>query len=100
MIQVFGAPGNAEMEPMRTSLARAGTAEPSYPPASAAGLFFATMLAGNPRNDKTGSYNSQRLENYRGQNRRFMRVFHQKKGGMVSHGPGALEGPRGEMAQG
>ena len=25
------APGNAEMEPVRTSLARAGTAMPSYP---------------------------------------------------------------------
>jgi len=55
------------------------------------------MPAGNLRNGKTGSYNSQRLENYRGQNRRFMRVFHQKKGGMVSQGfRGLLKAPQGK----
>jgi len=61
---VCGACGNAEMESVRTCQAHASTAEPNYPPASAAGLFFATMLASRQRIGSSPSCKSPGRPNY------------------------------------
>jgi len=79
-----GALANAAMEPTHASQEPAVFADLVYLKPRNAEHCFVMMLAGKPHKEKTASSRRQGPPNYRGQNRRFMRVFHRENGPLVS----------------
>jgi hypothetical protein len=74
-----GAAGNVATGKRLTSRDHVDIAAPHYRKASAGEPLFVTMHAGRPHGGRMAFYKRHGLPNYRGQNPRFMRLFHRKK---------------------
>ena len=90
----LGVRANAGTEPRRTIQGGAITAKRSSLKASGKVRFFVMTPAGKPRAVCPGSRGRLGLPDYRGQNPRFMRLFHRGKSRMVSQ---AILGQKGQL---